>query len=128
MLSNLDSLNYNSASLTLRTFRYWADVRDMGSSPVGVWHNSSNDFNTKTSQQLSSSLSKLPLIFKIHQQALSKKSSESRANTNARNQNKSKRVASATKYIYDLGPLLPHLFSFWREEANMLLLYREKKE
>ena len=41
---------------------------------------------------------------------------------------KSKRVASATKYIYDLGPLLPHLFSFWREEANMLLLYREKKE
>jgi hypothetical protein len=34
--------------------------------PLEEWHNSSTDFNPKQSQQLSSSASKLPVIFKIH--------------------------------------------------------------
>jgi hypothetical protein len=36
--------------------------------PLEEWHNSSTDFNPEQSQQLSSSASKLPFIFKIHPQ------------------------------------------------------------
>jgi len=57
--------------LRWQTFRYWAvivtDVWGMGSSPDGGLQNSSTDFNPQQSQQLISTASTLPVIFKnIH--------------------------------------------------------------
>jgi hypothetical protein len=59
--------------LRWRTFIYWAVEPLMCEtcfeSHWGMgWHKISSDFNPNQSQQLSSSLSKLPVVFKIHSQ------------------------------------------------------------
>ncbi len=76
------------------------DVRDMGSGPVGGWHNASSNFNPKQLQQLSSCPRKLPAIFKIHLQRNPQARIMcvlcNRTYNNVRSQNKyKKRVASA---------------------------------
>ncbi len=93
-------------NLTLADVRA-TDVRDMGSSPIGCWHNSSTDNNPKRLHQLSSSPSKLPVIFKIHPQRKPQARIMycNRTFTNVSNQNKSKKSVTTNfkKYIWGGG-------------------------